>query len=105
MVSIISCQKLEIEPLPKPVEDIFLLSETKVVDGQDISFNIDLEGSYIVKLIDLESNNVISKEKTQLIKGKNTIKIFTKSIPSQYLYLVLEDENKKEIKRTKLTLN
>ncbi len=102
MVSIISCQKLEIEPLPKPVEDIFLLSETNVVDGQDISFNIDTDGIYIMKLIDLESSNVISKEKIQLIKGKNTIKIFTKSIQSRYLYLVLEDLNKTELKKTKL---
>jgi len=105
MFSITSCYKENIEPLPKPVDDIFKETEISVLNDQDISFNLEQGGTFILKLVDIQTQQVISKEMIELINGKNTIKIFTKSIQSTYLYLVLEDLNKNELKKTKVIIN
>lgn len=105
MIFITSCYKEEIEPIPKPVEDIFVATDVDVFNGQDVSFLLENGGIYILKLVDVESNQVLSKEKINLLSGKNNIKIYTKSIPNKYLYLVLEDLEKKEIKRTRIKIN
>ncbi len=105
MVFITSCYKDEILPLPQPVEDIFKVTEASVSNNDDISFKMDSTGIYILKLVDVETSQVLSKERISLIEGKNTIKIFTKSIQNQYLYLVLEDYKKNEIKKTKIKIN
>ncbi len=104
---IISCNKIEIEPSPqpKPVVDIFSTKETKISDGQEVMFKSDLATTYIIKLIDVSTNQVISKEKIISKIGENNLKIYSKSIQIKYLYLVLEDENKKEINKTTLILN
>lgn len=105
MVFITSCYKEEILPIPQPVEDIFTVTEASVSNNDDISFKLDAGGVYILKLVDVETSQVLSKEKINLIKGKNDIKIFTKSLQNEYLYLVLEDYEKNEIKKTKIKLN
>ncbi len=102
---ITSCTKIEIEPVPEVNKDSFTSSEATVVDAQDITFTLDSSGVYILKFIDVTTNQVISKEKIIGVSGKNNIKIYTKSIRAQYLYLVLESETKIEIKRTKLKIN
>jgi hypothetical protein len=63
---------------------------------------LESEGVYFLILIDLESNQIISKEKILGVKGVNKKNIYTKSIQSRYLYLVLSDIDRKEINRTKL---
>jgi AAA+ superfamily predicted ATPase len=104
---IISCTKMEIEPMPqpKPVVDIFSVSESSVKDGDEIMFKLDISEIYIIKLVDVQTNQVISKEKITGKIGENKIKVYTKSIQSRYLYLVLEDVYKKEIKKTKININ
>lgn len=102
MFFITSCYKDEIEPTPIIVEDVFTLNEIIITNGQSISFKLDDGGIYILKLIDAETLQTLSKEKIPLIQGKNTINIFTKSIQNEYLYLVLEDFRKNEIKKVKL---
>ncbi len=101
------CTKMEIEPTPqpKPLVDIFSTKETKISDGQEVMFKSDLATTYTIKLIDVSSNQVISKEKITCKIGENNLKIYTKSIQIKYLYLVLEDDNKKEINKTTLILN
>lgn len=99
-----ACSKEEIIPIPEPVQDIFKVSEAAIINGNDVSFELENEGIYILKLVEVETSQVISKEKITLIKGKNTVKIFTRSISNQYLYLVLENMDKVEIKKTKLKL-
>ena len=107
VVFVVSCHKEEILPIPqpKPVVDIFTQSETSVSDGEEIMFKLSSDSTYILKLVDFQTNQVISKEKIIGKIGENKLKIYTKSIPSKYLYLVLEDINKNQKGKTKLTLN
>lgn len=100
-----SCYKEDIIPLPPPIEDIFMVTNPTVSNNDDISFKLDIGGVYIIKLVDVETSQVLSKERLTLIEGKNNIKIYTKSISAEYLYLVLEDGLKNEIKKTKIKIN
>ncbi len=103
---IISCTKMEIEPTPIVREvDIFTLSESKVSDGQEIMFNLKYDGYFIIKLSDKATNQVLSKEKIYGKNGINYLKIYTKTMPSQYLYLTVEDTAKVQIAKTVLITN
>ena len=99
---IISCTKMEIEPIPqpKPVVDVFSVSESSVSDGDEIMFKLSSDGIYILKLVDKNTNQTLSKEKIVGKIGENKIRIYIKSLQSKYLYLILEDINKKEINKT-----
>lgn len=101
IVGIISCKKIEIIPTQPPTtQNIFNVSESKVVDGQDIYFNLPTNGLYTLTLIDKETNQVISRERFNGKIGENIKKIYTNSIQFQYLYLLLEDVTKTEIGKT-----
>ena len=96
--SIISCQKEDIvEP---QLVDIFKVEQYNVSNKSEISFNIQTAGVYIITIIDKNTNQVLSREKIKCIIGKNKIKIYTKSLQSRYLYLLLEDVTRKEIGKT-----
>jgi hypothetical protein len=98
---IISCTKMEIEPIPPPTtQSIFDVKESMVVDEQSIQFKLPSAGVYTLTLIDKESGQVISREKFTGVIGENIKKIYTNSIQSRYLYLLLEDVTKTEIGRT-----
>jgi hypothetical protein len=98
---IISCTKMEIEPTPPPTtQSIFDVNESMVVDGQSIQFKLPSAGVYTLTLIDKESGQVISREKFTGVIGDNIKKIYTNSIQSRYLYLLLEDVTKTEIGKT-----
>ncbi len=101
------CTKMEIEPTPqpKPKVDIFTVTESKVIDGEEIMFNLPVDGTYILKLSDKETNQVLSKEKIAGKKGINNLKIYTKSLPVQYLYLTVEDVDKNQIGKTIIITN
>lgn len=107
MIFMISCYKEEINPIPqpKPIVDVFSVSEYSVSDGDEIMFKLDTEAEYILKLVDKQTNQVISKEKIKGKLGENKIKIYTKSLQSKYLYLVLENVERKELNKTNLTIN
>lgn len=98
----IGCTKIEIEPAPQPkmLVDVFSVSENQVSDGEEIMFKLTSDSLYTIKLVDKITGQVLSKEKIKGIIGANKIKIYTKSLPSKYLYLVLEDGNKKEMNKT-----
>ena len=104
---IIGCTKMEIEPMPqpKPVVDVFSVSESTIADGQEIMFKLTSDSTYILKLVDKATNQTISKERIIGKVGENKLKIYTKSIQNRYLYLVLENVNKVEIKKTTINLN
>jgi hypothetical protein len=55
-------------------------------------------------LIDKETGQVISREKFTGQIGENVKKIYTKSIQVRYLYLVLEDGDKNQLKKTTIIL-
>lgn len=103
----VSCTKEEIIPSPqaKTTVDIFTKSESSITNGDEIMFKLPSDSTYILKLVDKNTNQVISKEKIQGKIGENKMTIYTKSIQSKYLYLVLEGNNKNEINKTTIILN
>ena len=105
MVFIISCRKFDEMPTPPKVEDIFSVKEASISDGQDIKFSLAIEGIYTLTLTDKETEQVLMREKIISKIGVNSLKIWTKSLQSKYLYLSLEDEGGKEIGKTLLLIN
>ena len=103
----ISCHKEDIVPIPttKLKVDIFAQTETTISNGDQVMFKLTSDSSYVIKLVDKATNQVITKEKISGKIGENLINIYTKTIQSKYLYLVLEDGNKKEINKTTIILN
>ena len=95
---IISCQNEDIVE-PQSV-DIFKVEQSTVSNKSEISFNIEKEGTYIVTMIDRNTNQVISREKIKCITGNNKIKIYTKTLPTRYLYLKLEDSFNNQLANT-----
>ena len=94
------CNKVDIPTPIMPVEKIFSVKESRVVNGQSIYFDLPSTGVYTLTLIDKENGQVISRERFNGIIGENIKKIYTNSIQSQYLYLLLEDVTKNEIGKT-----
>lgn len=102
MVFTISCTEPEL-PTPPPtsvVESIFTQKENRVTDGQTINFDLPSDGVYTLTLIDTESEQVISRERFIGKSGKNVKRIYTKSIESRYLYLLLESVTKTQVGKT-----
>jgi len=101
LILLMGCTKMEIEPTPPPtVQNIFDVKESRVADGQIIYFKLPSMGVYTLTLIDKETGQVIGRERFNGKVGENTKKIYTNSIQSQYLYLLLEDVTKTEIAKT-----
>jgi hypothetical protein len=98
---IISCQKEDIVE-PQSV-DIFKIEQTSLANKSEITFNVKNEGVYIVTMIDKNTNQVLSREKIKCVIGKNKIRVYTKTIPSQYLYLTLEDSFDNQLGKTIIT--
>jgi hypothetical protein len=59
----------------------------------------------MLTLIDATTNQVVSREKFIGQNGENIKKIYTNSLPKGYLYLVLEDVDKNQLKKTKIIIN
>ena len=100
--SIISCQKEDVIE-PQPI-DIFKVEQTSLSNKSEISFNVEKEGVYIVTMLDKNTNQVLSREKIKCIAGKNKIKVYTKTISNQYLYLKLEDSFNNQLGKTTITI-
>jgi len=104
IILLVGCTKPEL-PIPTPpVEKIFSVGESRVVNGQSIYFVLPSAGLYTLTLIDKESGQVVSREKFVGQLGENVKKIYTNSIQSKYLYLLLEDVTKKEISKTTIII-
>lgn len=99
------CTKMEIEPISPPVEKIFNVGESTVTNGQSIFFVLTSNTIHYLTLVDKNSGQVISREKFVGQIGENEKKIYTNSLPKGYLYLVLEDVDKKELKKTTIIVN
>ena len=100
--SIISCQKEDIvEP---QLVDIFKVEQANVSNKSEISFNVEKGGVYILTMIDKNTNQVLSREKIKCTVGNNKIKIYTKTLPSRYLYLRLEDSFNNQLGNTIITI-
>ncbi len=100
-----ACKKIDIQPTPPQTIDIFSMTESTITDKSDISFKLNTAGIYVVKLIDKNTEQVITKEKINGKVGVNTIKIYTRAIPVKYLYLILDDEGGNQINKTTIIIN
>jgi hypothetical protein len=102
----VGCTKPEL-PTPEVLskDNIFSVTESKVTNGQSIYFDLPSEGVYMLTLIDVTTNQTISREKFIGQNGENVKKIYTNSLPKGYLYLVLEGVNRNELKKTKIIVN
>jgi len=105
LILLVGCTKPELPAPTPPVEKIFSVGESKVVNGQSIYFDLPSAGTYTLTLIDKETGQVVSRERFTGQYGENVKKIYTNSIQSTYLYLLLEDVTKKEIGKTIIVKN
>jgi hypothetical protein len=65
---------------------------------------VEKEGIYIVTMLDKNTNQVLSREKIKCSIGKNKIKVYTKTLSSQYLYITLEDSFNNQLGKTTITI-
>jgi len=100
-----SCKKIDIQPLPPVVQDIFSVTESTISNGGDIYFNLKTAGTYTLTMIDNNQNQVITRERFTGKVGENKLKVYTRSINVKYLYMILEDENKVQIGKTSIIIN
>ena len=105
LILLVGCTKPELPTPTMPIEKIFTVTESKVTNGQTIYFDLPSSGTYMLTLVEILTGQVISREKFIGQNGENTKKIYTKSLPTGYLYLVLEDVNKNQLNKTKITIN
>jgi hypothetical protein len=99
------CTKIDIPTPTPPVEKIFNVGESSVTNGQSIHFDLSSNTVHYLTIIDKNTGQVISREKFIGQNGENVKKIYTNSLPKGYLYLVLEDVDRKELKKTTIIVN
>lgn len=106
LILLVGCTKPDL-PLPEVLakDDIFSVTESSVSNGQSIHFDLPAIGTYTLTLINKETGQVISRERFTGQNGENVKKIYTNSLPKGYLYLVLEDKDKKELNKTTIIIN
>ena len=99
------CTKVDMPTPAPPVEKIFNVSESNVTNAQSIYFDLTSNTIHYLTLIDKNTGQVISREKFIGQIGENVKKIYTNSLPKGYLYLALEDVDRKELKKTTIIVN
>jgi hypothetical protein len=99
------CTKIAPTPPPAPNKDIFSVSQSTVSNGDEITFNLKAAGIYTLTMSDSVSDQVITRERFNGKFGENKLKIYTRTLPVKYLYLVLEDASKTQIGKTTITIN
>ena len=99
-----ACKKIEVQPTPPVMQDIFSVAESTVVNGGDIYFDLKTAGTYTLTMLD-QTQNVITRERISGKVGQNKLKIYTSSLPVKYLYLVLEDQSRTQIGKTTIKIN
>jgi hypothetical protein len=103
ILSLTACTKIEVVPTPPPTNvKIFDVRESSVENGQEIQFELTQNGIYTMTIGDSVSNQVLTRERFTGQIGINKKKIYTKSFSIKYLYLLLQDESKKQIAKTNI---
>jgi hypothetical protein len=100
-----SCTKIEVQPQPPVVQDIFSVTESTISNGNDIYFDLKTAGIYTLTMVDKTTNQVITRERISGKVGQNKLKIYTSSLPVKYLYLTLEDNTRTQISKTSIIIN
>ena len=105
LVLLSACRKVE---LPMPVAptntNIFNSKQTEVTDGQIITFDLKVNGVYTLTIGDSVTNQVVTRERFTGKIGENKLTLYTKSLPTTYLYLLLDDGNKTQIGKTTIII-
>ena len=100
-----ACRKVE---LPIPVAptntNIFNSKQTEVTDGQIITFDLKVNGVYTLTIGDSVTSQVVTRERFIGKIGQNKLTLYTKSLPTSYLYLLLEDGNKTQVGKTTIII-
>ena len=105
LVLLSACRKVEI-PLPVVATntDIFAASKNEVTDGQVITFTLKVDGVYTLTIGDEATGQVVTRERFNGKIGENKLTLYTKSLPTSYLYLLLEDGNKSQVGKTTIII-
>ncbi len=69
-----ACKKIDVQPQPPTVQDIFSVTESTVSNGGDIYFDLKAAGTYTLTMLD-ENQNVITRERISGKVGQNKLKI------------------------------
>ena len=102
VLSLVACRKTQVVPIPQPNVRIFDVRESSVENGQEIQFDLTKSGVYTLTIGDSVTNQVLTRERFNGQIGINKKKIYTKSLSVKYLYLLLQDESKKQIAKTNI---
>ena len=106
VVFILSCKKtVSFTPESPTNVEFFSLPENKVKNGDVININLTTVGTYTLTMIDTVQNQVVSRERFTGKVGLNPLKIFTNTLPTKYLSVVLKDQNNNEIGKTRIIIN
>jgi DNA helicase TIP49 (TBP-interacting protein) len=106
VIFILSCKKtLPFTPESTTSVEFFSLSENKVKNGDVININLTTGGVYTLTMIDTVQNQVVSRERFTGKVGLNSLKIFTNTLPTKSLSVVLRDKNNNEIGKTRIIIN
>jgi hypothetical protein len=105
LILLSACTKVEIVPTPQPTNiDIFSIKENVVVDGQEIKFTLKDAGVYTLTIGNESTGQVVTRERFTGKTGENKLILYTKSLPTSYLYLLLEDGNKSQVGKTTIII-
>jgi hypothetical protein len=105
-ILLFGCTKPELAvPELKINKDFFSVSENGIKNGDVINFNLITSGIYTITMIDTTINQVVSRERFTGKTGPNSIKIYTNSLPTKYLSVVLKDQNNNQVGKTKIIIN
>jgi len=107
VLTLIGCKK--IEPSAPVVsinnKEFFSVSENTVKNEDIMNFTLTTVGTYTLTMIDTIQNQVVSRERFTGKVGLNSLKIYTNSLPTKYLSVVLKDKNNNEIGKTRIIIN
>jgi hypothetical protein len=105
ILSLLACRKTQVIPTPpQPNVNIFDVKESSVENGQTINFTLPVSGTYTLTMIDTIKNQVVTRERFVGKLGLNTLKIYTKSLPTKYLSVELKDQNNQQIGKTRIII-
>ena len=105
LVLLSACTKVDIPtPIAPTNTDIFSVKESAVTDGQEIKFTLKEAGVYTLTIGDDATGQVVTRERFIGKIGENKLTLYTKSLPTTYLYLLLEDGNKTQVGKTTIII-
>jgi hypothetical protein len=105
LVLLSACTKIDVPiPVAPTNTDIFSVNESSVTDGQVITFTLKADGVYTLTIGDESTGQVVTRERFTGKTGENKLTLYTKSLPTSYLYLLLEDGNKSQVGKTTIII-